>query len=662
MNSFNTLRTRIVARFTLSRMIIGLGLVGMVGAGAVAGVSYWSAQVIDALQAQLTVVSAIENTGHQLGTQILLARRFEKDFIIRRSTEDADRNVRATTQALATLAELKKQTAALEPGRAESLGELEPHLLVYRDAFAALVASDVKLGLNENSGLEGDLRKAVRDAEGRVREARVPELVILALMMRRHEKDYLLRGGLEYRDELVKRANEFNAALEFIPDTSLRDTLRSLIERYRTSFLNYVAEKSHARQKAAELSKTYAQIEPRLKAFDSKLETLTSAVQAEMSGRRAAQDRTTTIIIGTILGLITLLALTISRSIRAPVNAITLAMRRIAKGDFEVDIPGRERRDELRAMADALDVFRNNGIERQALMAQTELERVAQARRQAALEAAISTFDASVAHVMSMVMAASTELHAAAASMSSVAEETLMQCTSVASATDQAVINVNSVAGASEELSTSTVSILKQTEDSTIIAEKAVKGASLTNAKVQELASAAEQIGNVIVLIRGIAAQTNLLALNATIEAARAGDAGKGFAVVAAEVKDLASQTSKATNDVAAAVSAIQDITADSIRTIEEITQIINEMSGISTQVSASVVDQGNATAEIAENIQQAALGVQEVSSAIRHVSSAAATSGSAATQVLDAAAELAQQSAVLRKEMDRFFAEARAA
>lgn len=283
------------------------------------------------------------------------------------------------------------------------------------------------------------------------------------------------------------------------------------------------------------------------------------------------------------------------------------------------------------------------------------------ARRQAALESAISTFASSASVVMATVASASTELQAAAESMSGVAEETLMQSTSVASAAEQASASVQSVAAAGEELSASTDAILQQAQHSSAIAGKAVDGAGATNAKMPELASAAEQIGKVVELIKGIAGQTNLLALNATIEAARAGEAGRGFAVVASEVKELASQTSRATDEIASAITAIQMATAEAVETIRQITATIDDMNEISASITSSMAEQGRATAEIAENVQQAAIGTGEVSSAITHVTTAATTSGAAASQVLSAASELSRQSEVLKEEMDTFIAKARA-
>jgi methyl-accepting chemotaxis protein len=261
----------------------------------------------------------------------------------------------------------------------------------------------------------------------------------------------------------------------------------------------------------------------------------------------------------------------------------------------------------------------------------------------------------SVQTVMGSVASAATKMEATASTMASAAEQASRQATAVASASEEASTNVQTVAAASEELASSISEINRQVVESTKIAQNAAEQASHTNDTVKGLATAAQKIGEVVNLINEIASQTHLLALNATIEAARAGESGKGFAVVAAEVKTLANQTAKATEEIASQIGAIQTATSESVVAIENITKTIAEISQISTVIASAVEEQGAATQEISRSVQQAAQGTQEVSSNIAGVTSASAETGKAAQSVLEVAGDLSKQSEMLRTEVEKF-------
>jgi methyl-accepting chemotaxis protein len=266
-----------------------------------------------------------------------------------------------------------------------------------------------------------------------------------------------------------------------------------------------------------------------------------------------------------------------------------------------------------------------------------------------------SEFESTMSGVTQAVSAASTELESSAGAMNETAVSTSKQAGTAAAAADRATQNAQTVASAAEELSSSISEIGRQVSHSTEIAHSAVEYAREADKRIESLSAGSERIGEVLQLIADIADQTNLLALNATIEAARAGEAGKGFAVVAAEVKNLANQTAKATDDIAAQVESIQSETAETVASISKISATIDKMEEASAAISAAVEEQDAATKEIAVNVEQAASGTAEVTQNVTLVTEGAEETGSAAGQVLEASGELARQSTVLENEVRNF-------
>jgi len=350
-----------------------------------------------------------------------------------------------------------------------------------------------------------------------------------------------------------------------------------------------------------------------------------------------------------------------ARSITRPLGRMTRAMNTLAQGDLSVDIPARERTDEVGEMAQAMDVFKHNAQEAERLKAeQAEKDRLAEERQRQTMLKLADSFEASVMDIVNGVSAAATEMNSQSSSLSAVAEEAQRQATAVAAATEQASANVQTVASGAEELSSSIAEISRQVATASSVSQTAAGKASQARETVHGLADASQRIGEVVSLITDIADQTNLLALNATIEAARAGDAGKGFAVVASEVKNLAGQTARATEDISRQIADVQGQTQAAVHAIEEITKAIDEMNEVSAAIASAVEEQNAATQEIARNTQQAAQGTQEVSSNIQGVTEAAGETGGAAGQVLAASQELSQQADSLRGEVTRFIARIR--
>ncbi|CAO3408272.1 methyl-accepting chemotaxis protein [Azospirillum largimobile] len=350
------------------------------------------------------------------------------------------------------------------------------------------------------------------------------------------------------------------------------------------------------------------------------------------------------------------------RRVSDPIRSMTDAMRRLADRDMAVEIPGLDRSDEIGGMATAVTVFRDSMITADRLATEQAREQAAKEKRAAHLEALMRDFDAKAMHIVETVASAATEMQGTAGAMSTTATQASEQATAVAAASEQASANVQTVASATEELSASILEIGRQIAASTRISGEAVTQADQTNTTMRVLVEAADQIGHVVEMINTIAAQTNLLALNATIEAARAGEAGKGFAVVAGEVKALASQTARATDEIQAKVREIQLATGGAQEAIQGIGQTIGRISEITTTIAAAIEEQGAATRDIASNVTEAARGTTSVSSTIVGVNQAVLETGSAATEVLDAASSLAREAETLRGEVTSFITAVRAA
>ena len=346
-----------------------------------------------------------------------------------------------------------------------------------------------------------------------------------------------------------------------------------------------------------------------------------------------------------------------------PLRDMVRVLQNLATGNFQVEITGQERGDEIGEVAKTAVVFRDNAAQKVRLEEeQAASEKRAVETRKAEMRKLADSFQSAVGTIVEAVSSASSQLEGAATSLTSTAETTQQRSGMVAAASEQTSVNVQGVAAASEQLASTVTEIGRQVQESSNIAAQAVNQASKTNDQVTQLSETANRIGNVVGLINTIASQTNLLALNATIEAARAGDAGKGFAVVAQEVKALAAQTAKATNEIAAQISGMQTATDEAVAAIQEITTTIAKMSEISGAIAAAVEEQSATTQEISRNVMEAAKGTSEVAMSITDVSQGASDTGTASAQVLSSARQLSSDSRSLREQVDSFLRTVRAA
>ncbi len=361
-----------------------------------------------------------------------------------------------------------------------------------------------------------------------------------------------------------------------------------------------------------------------------------------------------------VLAVVLTVSILVARSIIRPIDAITVAMRRLADGDHSVEIPAVDREDEVGEMTASVQVFKSNAEERTRLADIQMREAADKLHRQQQIDGLTREFSASVGKLFGTVSGAVTEVSASTDALSGGVSRTFRDAMSVSSAAEQTSANVETVAAAATELSATIGEIGRQVVDATSIATRAVGQAGETTERIRSLNVTVGGIGKVLKLISGIASQTNLLALNATIEAARAGEAGKGFAVVASEVKNLANQTAKATEDIAKQITQVQDETAVAVSAIAEISRTIGSINEIAASIASAMSQQGAATTDIARNATGAASGTYEVSQRIATVSHTAQETSAVVERVADAANRVFSETERMQTDVERFLSQVR--
>lgn len=593
------------------------------------------------------------------------ARRHEKDFVIRRDEEFVTAHSVAAAEIHAGLEELA--------GR-EELGPLLEQVEQTRTAvnnyvaeFATVVELQRKVGLDENSGLLGEMRSAASEVESALGEVAkleamlgltdTKDLSIAVLQMRRDEKDFLARLDPAYVDSVEATAKQFATALGragSIKDDK-KEQLGKLVDSYLADFKSLAAAALEREESLERLSGYYAAAEPILETLGTEIRTVSENMQlrAEEIAHTGVQVTFAIFIAGAIVMI--LMSIVLARAIVRAITGLTAKMARLAGNDFDVKLDEAKRKDEIGEMGRSVVVFRENGLERQKLEAQQRELDEKQRQRIETQEQHIREFDDDIVAMMSEVGTAVQQLHSVSEVLRGSAAAANEQSTTVSAGSEEASSSVQIVATAATELSASIHEIAGQISDTSKMAAAASENAQSTNQDIQGLNAAAVRIGEVIGLINDIAGQTNLLALNATIEAARAGEAGKGFAVVASEVKNLANQTAKATEDISSQINDIQQATQSAVDAIDGIVRMIADISERASTVAAAVEQQTVATSEISQNVEQAASATSEISGAMQGVSSAVAETSEAATDVRGSADNLGRQSDSLSERIDSF-------
>jgi methyl-accepting chemotaxis protein len=655
------------ARFhlRLTHKITAIGWVGVIGLTAI-GLIYqqgtWAQDSARKAAADAREISALTR---RISIEMLEAQRDEKNFLLHRQDSFVRRHAQLSGMIGRDFDDLKTMVSAA--GYSElsgKIGVIHDGFENYGNDFAVLALDQAKIGLDETAGLTGSLRKAVDIIEAGVSRINDPKLTSRLLAMRRHEKDFMLWRDEKYAAEFGKAVVAFSVVLtELDLPYEVQEKLSLNLDRYRSDFSGWVGAAQDVARAEADITKTFGDFEPKVAEALKEIDRLAATADASELALREAMKMRMAVALALAALMMCVLSVLLGRSISRPVSAMTSALTKLAGGDFNVTLSGLDRRDEIGEMARAARVFKDNMIETERLRAAqlADQQALSRQRRDERLRLA-SGFQEAVGSIVDNLSSEATELEAAASTLTRTAGTTLDLSGVVSGASTEASGNIRSVAAAIEEMSSSVGEIGRQVTQSSNIAQTAVEHARTTDARITALSEAAGRIGDVVKLITGIAEQTNLLALNATIEAARAGEAGRGFAVVAQEVKALAAQTAKATDEIGVQISGMQTATGESVDAIKQISAVILQISEVSSMIAAAVEEQGAATREIARNVQMAASGAAQVGSAIAEVHQGAADTGSASGQVLASAQSLSSQAGRLKLEVEGFLASIRAA
>ena len=642
--------------WSIGRRLAGAFAVMIVLLVVLAALSMRTFQVLADASVVLEAEAAMVNATLVADHDIMVARQSVRDLM----RETTDKN---TDAMLAALRELEVQLAVLRATDAEEqaiLADLRGEFAAYRAGTG--VQQEV---LERRKAAHLDIRKyGDIAAPGIEREAeRTGNMALIKAHAAMLEARLYVRRTLEATSGTeVERARMLIARTGSLVRAAGLDELAAAVAAYGEAYEALIARNVEMGGKAQILIGHGEQ----MSALSKKLRNRVEERQRQVAAAAESQEHQSRLLVLLLsLAAVTagaILAWVSARSIRNPIRVLTATMGQLADGRLDVDVQGADRGDEVGAMARALAVFKDNALAVARLREQQEqAAQQAETERRAAMRRMADSFQASVAAVVGEVSQAAGQMHDAAAEMRGLADRASETGDSVAESSAQASGSVATVASAAEELAASIAEIGREAAQANAISAGAVEESADAGHQIGGLAEAVGRIGEVVELISAIAAQTNMLALNATIEAARAGEAGKGFAVVAGEVKGLATQTAKATEEIAAQINRIQDATNKAVTAMDGISGTITRVNEISAAIAAAVEQQRAATAEIARNVENAASTTGAVSEAMDGLRDGVRQTGLRADGVLDSAGRLRQQAGTLAGEVERFLAEVRA-
>ncbi|HLN40182.1 MAG TPA: methyl-accepting chemotaxis protein [Xanthobacteraceae bacterium] len=609
----------------------------------------------------------VADASRDLKTGLLIMRAATTQYVAR----PTDKEVADFTDGQELAMRSLERIAAMLGASAQDV--ITPLRITVRDlktSFESLVNEQKSLGYDDSHGITAELTVASSAVEriihqdlSWVADGDARKMLMSLLTMRRDEIAYRLTRSRASEKHFLDEVRNFNALFESVDGApSMKQKLNDEVKAYSYAFAQWVASTDNIEPLVSLIGHDTETVLPEADKIIAAARDSSSEAGTALAASRA-RIRSFILWVGLAVVLIGIsFSWRIGRSITRPLEDLARVMKRLADGDTAAQIPETKAHDEIGAMARTVVVFRDTMIERERLSAVEKQANAARAQRGETIAAMIDTFRSSVEQALARLREAAGRLESASSGLNDAADAVSSEARDAENRVSTAAVNVTTVASSIEELAASIGEIALQATRSTEVAGRAVAESKRTVTTMTDLGTAANRIGEVIGLIQSIAGQTNLLALNATIEAARAGEAGRGFAVVATEVKSLAAQTARATEDVAAQIGSIQSATADAAQAIEQVSSIIDDMSEIAVTVASTVEEQNNAVASIAEGVNRASVEARTGAQSRSRVAGASTGARSTAADVKALADALAIEAASLQSEVRRFLADVQAA